>query len=169
MLETPQRNFLTQHHEEQLLALLLPQQSLFLCFTWKRIWRSGFMLSSNFLYFHLLRSAYIPEIISAISQTYWLLFCLTGSKNKQEAQWECMWHVCMWVCVLACVYLSECACSSGNNMDCCVSDQLLWLIWPVSVNHFCHLIDVTPVWKMSTTLTGRWLGLCWKHWQTHCN
>ena len=25
--------------------------------------------------------------------------------------------------------------------------------WPVSVNHFRHLIDVTPVWKMSSAIT----------------
>ena len=38
----------------------------------------------KFLVFHRLRSAYIidiPEIKSAIGQTYQLLFCLTGSQT----------------------------------------------------------------------------------------
>ena len=28
------------------------------------------------------------------------------------------------------------------------------IIWLVSMNYFCHLIDVTPVWKMSSMISG---------------
>ena len=89
---------------------------------------------------------------------YFVWLVLKTNKKHNESACGMRAHVCMCACVCMCICLSEYACSSGNNVDSRVSDQLLWLIWPVSVNHFCHLIDVTPVWKMSTTLTGRRLG-----------
>ena len=37
------------------------------------------------------------------------------------------------------------------------------IIWPVSFSHFCHLIDVTPVWKMSSAITGIPQVVCMQH------
>ena len=45
-------------------------------------WR-GFALTSSFLYYTG-SDKHIPETKSAISQTYRLLFCLTGSKKQQQ-------------------------------------------------------------------------------------
>ena len=39
-------------------------------------------------------------------------------------------------------------------MDGCLTSYTTVIIWLVSMNHFRHLVDVTPVWKMSSSITG---------------
>ena len=46
-----------------------------------------FALTGNFQYFTGLQSAY-TEKESAISQMYWLLFCLTSSQKEKEKKEE---------------------------------------------------------------------------------
>ena len=58
----------------------------------------------------------------------------------------------------------------SRSMEGHVFDQLQWLT--TFVNHFRHLVDVTPVWKMSIAITGctcieycfpfgLFRGVCW--------
>ena len=43
-----------------------------------------------------------------IGQMYWLLFCLTGSHQQQNAERERVLEVCMCVCVCVCVCVHVC-------------------------------------------------------------
>ena len=74
---------------------------------------------------------------------------------QQESVYDC---VCVCLCVCVCIRwgkeLGVCLYSSGNSLDSHVSDQLV-IIPPVPLNHFRHLVDVAPVWKMSSAVTLR--------------
>ena len=87
-------------------------------------------------------------------------------REKELRERKCM--VCVCVCVHASVHaLCVCVCarwrreqgvcqySSSSSTDGCV--VCTWLVpvivWPVSMNHFHHLTDVTQVWIMSSVIT----------------
>ena len=74
--------------------------------------------------------------------------------------------VCMCVCVLCvCMCVCVCVCVLDGEESRVVASIALVVVWTamyltsyndylVCVNHFCRLIDVTPVQKMSSTMTG---------------
>ena len=92
---------------------------------------------------------------------YWLLLCLTGSQEtprQTHAHVHAHTHtpqhnVCVCVCLCGCVLDGEESCVFAgralvvSSMDSHVYDDTV-IIWPVSVNHFNHLTDVTGLKKV---------------------
>ena len=69
---------------------------------------------------------------------------------------EYVWHVCMSLCM--CTSVCVCACWTGKGagwlLAVLVAGPVTVIVWLVSMNHFCLLIHVTPIWKMSHAITA---------------
>ena len=111
-------------------VMVMSRQSCCSCFAKKPMWYTWFALTGMWYTWFALTGKfwhstsydqYIPGKKSAVSQIYWLLFCLTGSpkakNNKAERERACVacyLCVCVWgggvgcsVCVCVCVLDGE--------------------------------------------------------------
>ena len=107
---------------------------------------TGFGLTGNFQHFAI-SDQHLPEIKSAFSQISQLLLRLTYSIKiicTPTAQRVCD------MCSRQGREQGVCQESSSSSTDSRVPDQLLYSDWLVSMNHFRHLLDITPIWKMSS-------------------
>ena len=128
---------------------------------WRLLVISGILLVKISIY-----NCYIPGEKLAVGLTYWLLFCLImlemvlkkkGKKTPLKNINCSTESVC--VCVCVCVRMCVCVCvwrELGRELGVClyissssIQQHCIWpvavIVWPVFMNHCCHLIAVTTV------------------------
>ena len=134
---------------------------------------AGFVLTSNL------------SILTAKISTYWFDQFSDKKTKTYSTAWQREW-VCVCVCVHACVRACMHVCILDRELSRVFANSLLvvqyvsdWLWWLTSFREqLHHLIDVTPVWKMSiaitdmqcvlTVLSYRWVQWC-DQWDAVCS
>ena len=90
-----------------------------------------------------------------------------SSATERERERERM--VCVWTCAVMCVLHWEGEqgiCWHGSRSGIWLSRAEYLIMWPVSFNPFCRLIDVTLVWKMSSEVT---VSVDFQYWRRLCD